>query len=241
MLDRTTRGRCSPRQIGAIVLSIVACVLMQDDARSWRPAAAVAARAGRWLLRVMRDKRRRSASSAQLDGWLLVLSNALKPRRRSARRSTASAEPHPAAAVAQELDLVLKEVRGSAPRSTRAPPHGGAGQAARPWGARRSRCWRRARRPAATCAHARGGGRHPARDGAPRGRGRTKTAEGRAQAAVIAVAPLRAGRAARLDSTRAARAALEHAARPRASRGALGLWAAALLLGAQDHRGGRLR
>ena len=95
------------RQIGAIVLSIVACVLMQETLLWVLPPLFLLGPV--LALRIMR-KKRVERIDAQLDGWLLILSNMLKTSGGLADSMAASVDLI-RAPLRQELDQLLKEVR----------------------------------------------------------------------------------------------------------------------------------
>jgi len=95
------------RQIGAIVLAIIACVSMEATT-GWvlPPLLVIAPRFGFRFLR----KKRIERIEGQLDGWLLILANMLKTAGGLGDAMLGSVDLiRPP--LRQELDLVLKEVR----------------------------------------------------------------------------------------------------------------------------------
>jgi tight adherence protein B len=114
-LDGECRFQCWPmdgrqmfaRQLGAIVLSIVACVVLEETLLWILPPAILLGPV--LALRIMR-KKRVERIDAQLDGWLLILSNMLKTSGGLADSMAASVDLI-RAPLRQELDQLLKEVR----------------------------------------------------------------------------------------------------------------------------------
>ena len=95
------------RQVGAIVLGIIACVSMQAGMMWAVPPLLVVGPV--FALRILR-KKRIERIEAQLDGWLLILANMLKTAGGLGDAMLGSAELiRPP--LRQELDQVLKEVR----------------------------------------------------------------------------------------------------------------------------------
>lgn len=114
-LDGECRFQCWPmdgrqmfaRQIGAIVLSIVLCVLLQEAMLWLLPPLLLLGPV--LALRIMR-KKRVERIEAQLDGWLLILSNMLKTAGALGDAMAGSVDLiRPP--LRQELDQVLKEIR----------------------------------------------------------------------------------------------------------------------------------
>ncbi len=93
------------------VIAVIAAFLLEDV--TLLLVVLLVATVPKMSLRSRRDKRR-AAIELQLDGWLMVLSNALKaaPSLGEALATRASLTRAP---MAEELDLVLKEVRFGSP------------------------------------------------------------------------------------------------------------------------------
>lgn len=111
LLLKTTGRRIRDAQLLALAALVVVAALIDDGyVLVLAPFVALLPIA---VLRRRRD-RRRATIELQLDGWLMVLSNALKaaPSLGEALATSASLTRAP---IAEEVDLVLKEVRFGSP------------------------------------------------------------------------------------------------------------------------------
>jgi tight adherence protein B len=111
LLYRTTGARICRIQLALVAAALVATFLLQDAYLLLLvPLIAVTPLA---VLQRRRDKRT-ARLEEQLDGWLMVLSNALKSSP-SLGEALATSQTLSRAPMAEELDLVIKEIRLGSP------------------------------------------------------------------------------------------------------------------------------